>query len=81
VEDVFMRGLCHDTPTCVRTTTRLSVGANGLEGNGASVQPRGNHDAWAGPEWATFFSTASNFWPGTVPTPYFGAIFQTTTRQ
>ena len=33
-------------------------------------------DAWAGPEWATFLSTASNFWPGTVPTPYYGAIFR-----
>jgi len=79
VADVFMRGVCHDTPTCVTTTTRLSVGENGLEGNGPSVQPRGNYDAWAGPEWATFFSTASNFWPGAVPTPYYGAIFRTTT--
>ena len=80
VEDVFMRGVCHDTPTCVRTTTRLSVGADGLDGNGASVQPRGNHDAWAGPSWATFHSSATNFWPGSVPSPYFGAIFHTTTR-
>jgi len=80
VEDVFMRGVCHDTTACVRTTTRVSVGKNGLEGNGASLQPRGNHDAWAGPEWATFFSTATNFWPGSVPDPYYGAIFRTTTR-
>ena len=78
--DVFTRGVCHDTTTCVTTTTRVSIGTGGLQGNGPSVQPRGNYDAWAGPEWATFFSTASNFWPGTVPTPYFGAIFQTTTR-
>ena len=80
VEDVFLRGVCHDTPTCVRTTTRLSLGADGLEGNGASVQPRGNYDPWVGPAYATFFSTASNFWPGIVPSPYYGAIFMTTTR-
>jgi hypothetical protein len=77
--DVFTRGICHDTTSCVTTTTRVSVGANGLQGSGPSVQPRGNYDAWAGPEWATFFSTASNFWPDTVaiPTPYFGAIVRT----
>jgi hypothetical protein len=78
VEDVFMRGVCHDTTACVRTTTLVSD--NGVGGNGASLQPRGNHDAWAGPEWATFFSTATNFWPGSVPSPYYGAIFRTTTR-
>jgi hypothetical protein len=75
--DVFTRGVCHDTTSCVTTTTRVSIGADGLQGNGASVQPRGNYDAWAGPEWATFLSTASNFWPGTVPNPYYGAIFRT----
>jgi len=80
VEDIFMRGVCHDTTACVRTTTRVSVGENGLEGNDASLQPRGNHDAWTGPDWATFFSTATNFWPGSVPDPYYGAIFRTTTR-
>ena len=78
VEDVFMRGVCHDTTACVTTTTRVSE--NGVGGNGASLQPRGNHDAWAGPEWATFFSTATNFWPGSVSSPYYGAIFRTTTR-
>jgi hypothetical protein len=75
--DIFVRGVCHDTTSCVTTTTRVSIGADGLQGNGPSIQPRGNYDAWAGPEWATFFSTASNFWPGTVPTPYYGAIFRT----
>ena len=79
VDDVFMRGVCHDTTTCVTTTGRLSVGEQGLQGNGASFAPRGNHDAWAGPEWATFVSNATNFWPGSVPTPYSGAIFRTTT--
>jgi len=79
VEDVFIRGVCHDTTTCVRTTTRLSEGEQGLQGNGASFAPRGNHDAWAGPEWATFVSNATNFWPGSVPSPYSGAIFRTTT--
>lgn len=74
--DVFMRGVCHDTTACVTTTTRLSVGEKGLQGNGDSVVPRGNHDAWAGPEWATFVSEATNFWPGGAPTPYYGAIFR-----
>jgi len=79
VEDVFIRGVCHDTTTCVRTTTRLSEGEQGLQGNGASFAPRGNHDAWTGPNWATFVSNATNFWPGSVPSPYDGAIFRTTT--
>jgi hypothetical protein len=79
VEDVFMRGVCHDTTNCVTTTTRLSVGEQGLQGNGASFAPRGNHDAWTGPDWATFVSNATNFWPGSVPSPYSGAIFRTTT--
>jgi len=80
VEDVFMRGVCHDTPTCVRTTTLISAGEGGLPGNGPSTQPRGNHDAWAGPEWATFFSEATTFWTDGVPDPYYGAIFRTTTH-
>jgi hypothetical protein len=79
VEDVFMRGVCHDTVACDRTTTRVSVGENGIEGNGASLQPRGNYDPWVGPEWATFYSTATSFWPGGAPDPYYGAIFRTTT--
>jgi hypothetical protein len=79
VEDVFIRGVCHDTPTCVRTTTRLSAGEGGLQGSGASVQPRGNHDAWAGPSCATFLSSAPEFWPGGAPAGYQGAIFWTTT--
>lgn len=77
LSDVFTRGVCHDTTVCVTTTTRVSIGAGGLQGNGPSLQPRGNYDVLTGPEWATFFSTASNFWPGTVPTPYYGAIFRT----
>jgi hypothetical protein len=80
-EDVFMRGVCHDTPTCARTTTRLSVGENGAQGTGASVNPRGNYDAWTGPEWATFYSEATNFWPGGAPSPYYGAIFRVVTRR
>jgi len=79
VADVFIRGVCHDTTSCVTTTTRLSVGEQRLQGNGASFAPRGNHDAWTGPDWATFVSNASNFWPGSVPTPFSGAIFRTTT--
>lgn len=79
VADVFVRGVCHDTTTCVTTTTRVSVGDKGLEGNGASTMPRGNHDAWVGPEWATFVSDATNFWPGSVPSPYYGAIFRART--
>jgi hypothetical protein len=79
VEDVFMRGVCHDTASCDRSTDLISVGEDGLQGNGASTQPRGNHDAWAGPEWATFFSAATNFWPGNVPDPFYGAIYRTTT--
>jgi len=79
VEDVFTRGVCHDTTNCVTTTTRLSVGEQGVQGNGASFAPRGNHDAGTGPDWATFVSTATNFWPGSVPSPYDGAIFRTTT--
>lgn len=79
VEDVFIRGVCHDTTTCVTTTARLSVGEQGLQGNGPSFAPRGNHDAWTGPNWATFVSNATNLWPGSVPNPYNGAIFRTTT--
>jgi len=79
VDDVFIRGVCHDTTNCVTTTTRLSVGDQGLQGNGASFAPRGNHDAWTGPNWATFVSNATNFWTGSVPSPYSGAIFRTTT--
>ena len=79
VEDVFMRGVCHDTATCTVSTDRISVDEDGLQGNGPSVHPRGNHDPWAGPEWATFYSTAPSFWPGSVPDPYYGAIFRTTT--
>ncbi|MDQ1341870.1 MAG: hypothetical protein QG571_487, partial [Pseudomonadota bacterium] len=41
VEDVFMRGVCQDTTTCVRTTTRRSEGEQGLQCNGASFAPRG----------------------------------------
>lgn len=53
--DVLLRDTCIDYLTdgmldgYTPTTTRLSVGENGLQGSGASVQPRGNHDAWAGP--------------------------------
>ncbi len=79
VEDIFVARVCHDTTPCTTTSDRVSLGEGGIEGNGPSVQPRGNHDAWAGPEWATFFSTATNFWPGGAPDPYFGAIFRTTT--
>jgi len=32
VEDVFIRGVCHDTTTCVTTTARLSVGEQGAAG-------------------------------------------------
>jgi len=64
--------------SCAATTGRVSEGEDGLEGNGPSVHPRVNHDPWAGPQWATFFSTATNFWPGEVPDPYYGAIFRTT---
>jgi len=74
--DVFTRGVCHDTPTCDRTTTRISVGQNGLQGNGASFAPRGNHDAWVGPQYATFVSEAANFLAGSAPTPYYGSIFK-----
>jgi hypothetical protein len=79
VEDVFTRRVCHDTITCDAPTVRVSVGDKGVQGNGASVAPRGNHDAWVGPEWATFVSAAANFWPGSVPTPYYGAIFSART--
>jgi hypothetical protein len=78
-EDVFIRHVCHDSTTCVATTELLSVGESGLQGNGASFAPRGNHDAWTGPNWVTFVSNASNFWPGGVPSLYNGAIFRTTT--
>jgi hypothetical protein len=79
VEDVFIRGACHDTTPCVTTTIRLSVGEERLQGNGTSFAPRGNHDAWAGPERTTFVSRATNFWPGSAPDPYDGAIFRTST--
>jgi len=70
VEDVFNPG---------GRRVRLSVGADGVQGSGASVQPRGNHDPWVGPIAATFFSTSPEFWPGDVPDPYYGAIFKVMT--
>ena len=79
VEDVYRSRVCHDVSTCTATSTRLSVGEGGLQGSGPSVQPRGNHDPWVGPSWVTFFSTAPEFWPDVVPTPYYGAIVRTTT--
>jgi len=80
VADVFNRGVCHDTTTCNRTTTRISLGENGLQGNGASFAPRGNHDAWVGPQYATFVSEATNFLTGSAPTPYYGSIFKSRAR-
>jgi hypothetical protein len=79
VEDVFVSDICHDTATCAATSVRVSIGVNGLQGSAASVQPRGNHDVWSGPDWVTFFSAAPEFWPGVAPTPYYGAIFRKTT--
>jgi hypothetical protein len=79
VEDVYRSRVCHDVSTCTATSTRLSVGEGGLQGSGPSVQPRGNHDPWVGPSWVTFYSTAPEFWPDVVPTPYYGAIVRTTT--
>jgi hypothetical protein len=77
--DVYSRRVCHDVSSCAETTEWLSQGEGGLPGNGASYEPRGNHDAWVGPEYVTFSSEATNFLTGSVPTPYYGGIFRTTT--
>ncbi len=77
--DIYSRRVCHDVSSCVETTELLSQGEVGLPGNGASYEPRGNHDAWVGPEYVTFSSEATNFLTGSVPTPYYGSIFRTTT--
>ena len=76
VDDVFMTRICHDTVSCSPTSTRVSVGQELLQGSGGSLQPRGDHDMWSGPNQATFLSTAPEFWPGGAPTPYYGAIFR-----
>jgi len=76
--DVYKRTVCHGYPGCVDTTRLLSEGEGGVLGNGANYAPRGNHDAWVGPQYVTFVSDATNFLTGSAPTPYYGSIFKTT---
>ncbi len=77
--DVYSRGVCHDVPICLERTQLMSDGEGGAIGNGPSTNPRGNYDAWVGPEYVTFFSTATNIvqWP--VPSPFFGCIYRSRT--
>jgi hypothetical protein len=77
--DVYSRGVCHDIPICSEQTRLMSDGEGGAIGNGPSTNPRGNYDAWVGPEYVTFFSTATNIvqWP--VPSPFFGCIYRSRT--
>jgi hypothetical protein len=76
--DVFTRVVCHGGANCIESTNVVSRGEGGIPGNGASHMPRGNYDAWVGPEYVTFVSDATNFLTGSVPTPYYGNIFRTT---
>jgi hypothetical protein len=78
VADVFVRHLCpKGSPTyCVATTTRASVGAGGVESNGASFAPRLCHDPWGA--WAvTFISEATNLLSGSPLDPAYGSIYLT----
>jgi hypothetical protein len=77
--DVYLRGVCHDDPMCLERTSLMSDGEGGAIGNGPSQDPRGNYDAWVGPEYATFVSMATNLLKEPVPTPYYGCILRTTT--
>jgi hypothetical protein len=79
VADVFVRHLCPkgSYDTCVQTTMRASVGAGGVEANGASFAPRLCHDvfgAWA----VTFISEATNLLSGSLPATAYGSIYLTT---
>ncbi len=77
--DVYLRGVCHDDPMCLEQTSLMSDGEDGVIGNGPSQDPRGNYDAWVGPEYATFVSMATNLLKEPVPTPYYGCILRTST--
>jgi hypothetical protein len=77
--DVYLRGVCHDDPMCLGGTSLMSDGEGGAIGNGASRDPRGNYDAWVGPEFSTFVSMATNLLKEPVPSPYYGCILMTTT--
>lgn len=73
--DVFARGICWSTGPCDATTTRLSIGPNGVQPNGASGEPRMNHDPW-GVYVATFTTDATNLESGGVAPPFFGNIYR-----
>ena len=75
--DVYVRHVCNGRPDCEETTTRVSVGEGGVQGNQASAAPRLNHEPFS-PGVVTFVSQATNLLPDAVPTPYFGSIFKTT---
>ena len=74
--DVYVRHHCpFGAPDyCKATTTRVSVGVGGVQGDGASFAPRLNHDPWG--VWVvTFISDATNLIPGVVTTANYGCIF------
>lgn len=74
--DVYVRHHCpFGAPDyCKATTTRVSVGVGGVQGDGASFAPRLNHDPWG--VWVvTFISDATNLIPGVVTTANYGVIF------
>jgi hypothetical protein len=75
VSDVYVRRKCWAICFAPDSTTRLSVGASGEQGNAASYAPRMTYDPW-GVWMGTFVSDATNLVPGTVPTPYYGSIFR-----
>jgi hypothetical protein len=73
--DVFVRFVCAGAPGCTPSTRRVSVGPDGVEGNGASSAPRLDGDLY-GASIVTFHSTATNLVAEPAPTTNYGAIFK-----
>jgi len=73
--DVFVRFVCASAPGCTPSTQRVSVGPDGVQGNGASSAPRLDGDLY-GASIVTFYSTATNLVAEPAPTTNYGAIFK-----
>jgi|SRR5579859_1713789 len=64
--DVFVRDTCNTAPSgCVPTTTRVSIAADGTQGNGPSFRQEITGDG----RFAVFMSYATNLIPGGVSGP------------
>ena len=73
--DVFVRFVCASAPGCTPSTSRVSVGPGGVQGNGASSAPRLDGDLY-GASIVTFHSTATNLVAEPAPATNYGAIFK-----